>query len=172
MSPPRRPSRSSPAWLSRYRDLFKNWPQRQSNTHDAEDALHDAALALLSRDNSAVQDPAAYFYRSAQHKLYAQARVQQTQNPLSLNDLAQEDHPCLTDPASDARTEQLTRALEQALAQLPLKCRQAYVWHRLEGYSQREIAERLGVSLNSVERYIMRALQHLGEQLHAYRGDV
>ena len=171
MSPPRRPSRPEPTWLARYRDLFKGWSRRQSSSHDAEDALHDAALALLSRDNSAVQDPAAYFYRSAQHKLYAQARAQKSHASLSLSDLAQDEHPFLDDSQSNARTLQLSRALEAALAQLPLKCRQAYVWHRLEGYSQREIAERLGVSLNSVERYIMRALQHVSEQLHAYRGD-
>lgn len=171
MSPPRRSSLSAPGWLARYRELLKRWPQRQSNPQDAEDALHDAALTMLSRDNSAVQDQAAYFYRSAQNRLSAQARVQQDRPSISLSELAQEDHPSLDDPQADARTRQLAQALEQALAQLPLKCRQAYVWHRLEGYSQQEIAQRLGVSLNSVERYIMRALQHLAEQLHAYRGD-
>ena len=53
------------------------------------------------------------------------------------------------------RARQLAEALEQALASLPLKKRQAYVWHRLEGYSQPEIAQRMGLALNTVERYIM-----------------
>lgn len=126
---------------------------------------------MLSRDNRTVQDQAAYFYRSAQNNLSTQVRTQQKRPYISLSELVQEDLLSLDDPQSDARTQQLALALEKALEKLPLKCRQAYVWHRLEGYSQREIAERLGVSLNSVERYIMRALQHLGEQLHAYRGD-
>ena len=32
--------------------------------------------------------------------------------------------------------------------------------HRLDGMGYREIAEQLGVSVSSVEKYIARALQH------------
>ena len=85
--------------------------------------------------------------------------------------LAAEDHPLLHDPEAGVRARQLAEALEQALASLPLKKRQAYVWHRLEGYSQPEIAQRMGLALNTVERYIMDATREMREQLERFCPD-
>ncbi|MNR33176.1 putative RNA polymerase sigma factor FecI [compost metagenome] len=51
------------------------------------------------------------------------------------------------------------------MRELPEKCRQAYVWHRLDGLTQVEVAARMGLSLNTVERYIMRAMRHLRDAL-------
>jgi RNA polymerase sigma-70 factor (ECF subfamily) len=78
-------------------------------------------------------------------------------------------HPSsLGDPLAQVRTEQLSQALEAALAELPLKCRQVFVWQRLEGLTQAEIAERMGLSKNMVEKYMIRTALHLRERLGAY----
>ena len=69
------------------------------------------------------------------------------------------------------KRQQLADALECALASLPLKKRQAYVWCRLEGYSQPEVAARMGVALNTVERYIMDATREIREQLKHFCPD-
>ena len=80
-------------------------------------------------------------------------------------------YECGANRISAARLWQLAEALEQALASLPLKKRQAYVWHRLEGYSQPEIAQRMGLALNTVERYIMDATREMREQLERFCPD-
>lgn len=49
--------------------------------------------------------------------------------------------------------------LDRLLDELPGKVRQAFLLHRLDGLSYREIAEHLGVSVSSVEKYIARGLQ-------------
>jgi RNA polymerase sigma factor (sigma-70 family) len=49
----------------------------------------------------------------------------------------------------------------QALEELPSTARQAFRLHKLEGLSQAETAEALGVSRSSVEKYISAALKHL-----------
>ena len=48
-----------------------------------------------------------------------------------------------------------------ALEELPATTRQAFRLHKLEGLSQAETAEALGVSRSSVEKYISAALRHL-----------
>ena len=60
---------------------------------------------------------------------------------------------------------QVVAGLERALAELPLKCRQVFIWQRLDGCSQQEIAERLNISKNMVEKYMIRAMRHLRDQL-------
>lgn len=60
---------------------------------------------------------------------------------------------------------ELADSVERALALLPLNCRQVFIWQKLEGLTQAEIAERMGLSKNMVEKYMIRTLRHLREHL-------
>ena len=62
---------------------------------------------------------------------------------------------------------QLVRQKERALQELPLNCRKVFVWQKIEGLTQAEIAERLGLSRNMVEKYMIRTLRHLRERVEA-----
>lgn len=55
--------------------------------------------------------------------------------------------------------------LQQALDELPVNCRQALLLNRLEGLGHAAIAERLGVSVSMVSKYIMSALLHCARRL-------
>ncbi|MCP6134986.1 helix-turn-helix domain-containing protein, partial [Klebsiella pneumoniae] len=50
--------------------------------------------------------------------------------------------------------------LDEALLQLPDKARQALLLNRVEGLTQAQIAQRLGVSESMVAKYIGQALRH------------
>lgn len=161
-------STSETGWLAYYRALIRTWPRKSGNFHAVEDAVQDAAVGMLRVDSSAVANGCAYLYRASVNAMAGESRRRAREPFVSLEELSEENHPLLADPEASVRASQLAEALEKSLAQLPFKCRQAYIWHRLEGYSQPEIAERLNVSLNTVERYIMRALRHLREQLQSF----
>ncbi|RLQ22191.1 sigma-70 family RNA polymerase sigma factor [Seongchinamella sediminis] len=51
------------------------------------------------------------------------------------------------------------QAIEKALEAMPLKVRQAFLLHRQNGLPYSAIAEQMQVSVSSVEKYILRALQ-------------
>lgn len=53
---------------------------------------------------------------------------------------------------------QRMQALQNIIDCLPPKCRQVFWMHRIEGQPQLEIAAELGISLNMVERHMIRAL--------------
>jgi RNA polymerase sigma factor (sigma-70 family) len=55
-----------------------------------------------------------------------------------------------------------------AVDRLPEKCRQAFLLHRNAGMSYSEIAHELGVSVSSVEKYILQALKQCRAELAAY----
>ena len=55
-----------------------------------------------------------------------------------------------------------------AIDELPEKCRQAFLLHRSSGLSYNDIAQELGVSVSSVEKYILEALKHCRQALSSY----
>ncbi len=76
--------------------------------------------------------------------------------------------------AATASPEHILSAREQlqriyaAVDTLPEKCRQAFLLHRNSGLSYNDIARELGVSVSSVEKYIMQALKHCRAELVSY----
>ncbi len=57
-------------------------------------------------------------------------------------------------------------AIYQAVDELPFKVKQAFLLHRRSGLSYSEIAEQLGVSVSSVEKYILQALKQCRDRLN------
>jgi len=155
------------SWLAHYRELIGSWAKASTLPHDAEDAAQDAIANVLGQDHTGILNPKAYLYRTSLNRLRNEVRRQTRREQVSLEDLADEDHP-FSDPDAPARTRELVRALERALECLPLKKRQAYIYHRLEGYTQPEIAQKMGVALNTVERYVMDATRQIREQLQDF----
>ena len=60
---------------------------------------------------------------------------------------------------------QQMRRLLQAVSGLPPKCRDVFVLRMIEGLSQREIAERLGIAVSTVEKHLARGLQQCRQEL-------
>ena len=55
--------------------------------------------------------------------------------------------------------------LRQALFKLPERCRQVYLLNRVSGMSYTQIARHCGITANTVEKHIARALQGLRKEL-------
>ncbi len=159
---------SEHGWLAYYRGLIGTWTKGNTRQHDAEDAAQDAIASVLGQDHTGILDPKAYLYRTSLNRLRNEVRRQSRHDLVSLEELAEDDHPLLVDPEASLRTLELVRALERALERLPLKKRQAYIYHRLEGYTQTEVAQKMGLALNTIERYIMDATREIREQLQNF----
>lgn len=112
-----------PFWLATYRELIGVWTKLNSRPHDAEDATQDTAVRMLARDQSAVLDSDSYLYQSVRNNLISEIRRQDRQPKMSLEELTDADQFIDDDPDQAIRMTQLTRALELALTQLPLKKR-------------------------------------------------
>ena len=57
--------------------------------------------------------------------------------------------------------------LERALQRLSPSERATFLYHRRDGLTLQEIADRLGVSRQMVKKYLAKALIELRKQLHA-----
>ncbi len=161
-----RPPAPKKGWLAHYSELVGVWARRADNRQDAEDATHDTILRVLENDAGVLVNPRAYLHRSVRNRLIDTHRQSRLLDVVPWHALDEHEHPLLTDPDAQVRTAQLLGSLKEALAELPLKCRQVFLWHKLEGYTQEEIAQKLGISVNMVEKYMIRAARHLRERLH------
>lgn len=147
-----------------YEELVGTWTRKLSNRHAAEDLTQDALLKLLESKGSPPEHPRAYLHQTARHLAIDTYRREGGRETLPLDSI--DSHPASSgDPEAALHAVQLAAALEQALAELPLKCRQVFVWQRLDGLSQQDIAERLRVSKNMVEKTMIRTMRHLRDRL-------
>jgi len=109
-----------------------------------------------------IRDPRAYLFAVAR-SVVLQALRRSRVVPIEL--VAEIDrwsiHEGENPPERQAGEHQQLRQLARLIATLPDKCREAFVLRKVHGYSQREIAVRMKVSENTVEKHIGKGLRLL-----------
>ena len=65
-------------------------------------------------------------------------------------------------------TGELKGSIESAINELPEKCREIFVMNRYENLKYQEIADKLQISVKTVETQMSKALQHMRLRLAAY----
>jgi len=158
---------SSPrtGWLAYYDELVGVWSRRTGNRHDAEDAAHDAIERLLKADASVALKARGYLFQAAGHRLIDRWRRQDRAEHVPWDELDDADQLRVDDPDASLRASRLADDLANVLTELPPKCRQAFVLNRIEGWTQAEVAQHMGLSKNMIERYVMRAIEHVRDRL-------
>ena len=159
--PPRRPG-----FFAYYKELVGTWTRRLRNRQQAEDLAHDTFVRVLESKSARVEQPRAYLHQTARNIAVDAYRRADRREALELQGLDQ-SAPHSGDPEHFMHAVQLADSIERALAELPLNCRRIFIWQKIEGMTQQEIAERLGLSKNMVEKYMIRTLRHLRERLDA-----
>jgi len=117
-------------WLAHYSGLIGTWAKGNSLSCEAEDAVQESVIQFLGKGPAAVLNPKAYLLRSSRNHLINEVKRRSRTEMISLEELARDDHPLLSDPEACLRAGELAQALEAALAQLPLKKRQAFIASR------------------------------------------
>lgn len=134
----------------------------------AADLTQETFLRLLRQGEAARLDsPRSYLYRIAANLLNDHRRRQAARPPLA--DAAMLDQAASDLPGQDrvllARSE-LAR-LGTAVESLPPRRREVFVLHKYGGLSYGEIADRLGISKNTVMVHMTKALAHCRDRLAA-----
>ncbi|MGO3890183.1 MAG: sigma-70 family RNA polymerase sigma factor [Paenalcaligenes sp.] len=162
-----RSSMSKKNWLAHYSELVGSWARKWSNRQDAEDALQDVALKMLEQDTAVLRDYEPYYFqRAASNRAISIYRAEQVRQTQSLDALPEESHPMEPSSHELYEADETARIMLDALNTLPQACQIAFKLRQVEGLSNGEIADKMGVSRNMVERYMMRTLRHLHDQLH------
>lgn len=142
-----------------YSELLTGVNRRTQSLHHAYDVLHDSLLryALAGTRDQVVQ-PHAYL-RSVVGSVLVNHHLD-ARRYVSWDTAAGFDLHTPQRPSEEhlAEIRQRLQSVQRILDSLPPRCGQVFWLFRVEGHTQPEIAERLGISLNMVERHVMRAL--------------
>lgn len=158
-------------YLERRPALVRSFAARTGSTDRAEDIVQDLYIRLLGLTEASaaeVQNPVAFLYRiggnlvidAVRQGRRATARDQawtETSGEV-VDGLSVADAPSPEDAAwARLKLDQVSRALEGVAP----KARQAFRLHRIDGLTHAQIADRLGVSTSSVEKYLSSVLARL-----------
>ncbi|MBL9203258.1 MAG: sigma-70 family RNA polymerase sigma factor [Opitutaceae bacterium] len=138
------------------------------NRTEAQDVAHDAYLRVYpSADNPRIAKPEALLYTTARR--LAINRLKRRSIAPFATCPAPEDAVAASAPgvAQQVIARQELSLLEAALADLPEGCRAVLLLRKVELLSHREIADRLGIAISTVEKQHARALRLLRTALPA-----
>ena len=139
------------------------------NTTEAQDVAHDAYLRVYPNGDKpvAADQPEAVLYTTAR-RLAINRLKRRSIAPFSSDgsavELAASSAPGV---AQQVMARQELHLLEEAIAQLPEGCRAVLLLRKVELLSHREIADRLGIAISTVEKQHARALRLLRAALPA-----
>lgn len=164
-----------------YQNLVRFIARRTGNAQEARELAHDAWIRLAEReaDGTAASTPApaarAYIYTVAENIAIDHVRRRRRSTERFAPTLADPDAPrpesLSPDVAEHCGHRQALDAVTAALQRLPPRSRAIFLADRLDGASHAELAERHGVSIKTVEREVMRAMDGVEAAIHRWRGD-
>lgn len=146
--------RSHHSWLVSW--LFR----RVHNRCDAADLSQETFLRLLTSpvEVQGVREPRAYLSTIARRlmlNLYRRRSLERAYLE-ALATLPVDEAPSAEHHVAILET---LNEVDAMLAGLPEKVRRAFLLAQLEGYTQEQVAELMGVTVRSVHRYLSRALE-------------
>ncbi|MFZ0419020.1 MAG: sigma-70 family RNA polymerase sigma factor [Candidatus Sulfotelmatobacter sp.] len=148
--------------------VFRTAYRITGNAGDAEDVLQTVFLRLLrrGRDAEPLGNSESYLRRAAINAALDVIRSRQADQTVPMPEDASGMAPAVR-PDSTA----LRQALGRALAQLQSRAAEVFALRFLEGLSNRQIAQTLGISQVLVAVIVHRARQQLQKELRPYLGD-
>lgn len=79
--------------------------------------------------------------------------------------LAEDPNPSIPSADDAFAHKEIQQAIDDAVSRLPERAREIFLMSRSDGLTYREIAERIGISIKTVETHMSRSLRRLREQL-------
>lgn len=154
-----------------YRDeapgLSRFFRRRLRETDDGPDLVQESFVrlaALMARET--LTNPAPYLQRIARNLLFERSRRRKRQLGAFHLPLGEGPEPAV--PADQERLieeRDVLRVYRRALDELPDKTRTVFLLHRVDELTYREIGERLGISIPTVQYHVARSLAHIDAAL-------
>ena len=146
--------------------LLRFFRRRSVDKEDSPDLVQEAFLRFLRAGAQTSDRPVAYLHRIARNLLFDRSRRQARRRAVfDAKPLEKDAASVPPDQAYAIEASQLMQSYQQAVNTLPPRTREVFLLHRVEELSYRQIAERLGIGLRTVEWHLAEALVRIRQTL-------
>jgi RNA polymerase sigma-70 factor (ECF subfamily) len=140
--------------------LFKHVSRFYSSSQEVEDVVQEAFVKVIEAQHKQQRDiqyPDAYLQTTARNIVFNRIKTKEFRLTETMGGVFPESDLMLS-ASMEEQFEQRENfeVFCRAVRSLPLKCRRAYVLSRVYGFTNKEVAEQLGLSLKGVEGHLAR----------------
>lgn len=156
----------------KYYTLLCSTAFRYMHDHDSSEEIVQELfykLWLNRKEISISTSVRSYLLKAVYFNSVNQIRGRMKEMPVDEYGLRQEPAP--GDAGAELQMKELNAVIEASLEELPEKGRLIFTMSRFEGLRYREIAERLSLSVKTVEAYMGRALKIFRKNIGEYMGN-
>lgn len=140
---------------------------RLHSVQEAKEVAQEAYVRLLSLDDSgAVSFLRAFLFKTAANLAVDRLRTRSRQRQAMTAGLCDELRE-VTTPDHEAAQAEEAAIVRQLIAELPPKCRHAFLLHRIQGEDFSQIAKQMELSERMVRHYVLRAVLYCRAGLDA-----
>ena len=148
---------------------LRRWLARFAGDLDQDDIVQET-YAGLAKDYRSIRNARPFMFTVARNAVIAALRHKRVVNIVTIADL---DSLPVVDGAANGEQalvgrEELTM-LQDALADLPDRCREVLTLRKIEGLPQREVALRLGLSESTVEKHVSAGIRRCADWFARFR---
>ncbi|MBC3765577.1 RNA polymerase sigma factor [Neptunicella marina] len=151
-----------------YKELFSSshWKLKKAlsrflSPSDAEEVIQESFVTLLEQCKQQKPDnPQAFVFRVARNIAISRLRNQAVRRRFLDKEINQIDVIEPQENLQDSMADDQHKAkLLAAIDQLPPVCRQVFVLKKIHGYSHKEIAEQMQISVKTVENHLAKGMK-------------
>ncbi|MCW4461096.1 RNA polymerase sigma factor [Sphingomonas sp. BT-65] len=147
-----------------HEQALRTWlTRRQPMGLDVDDIIQEAYAILADLETvEEIRFPRAYLFQVARSVITKHVRRARVVSIRTMDDLTELEHADdRPSPECIAIDRDQLRRLAEAIGAMPDRTQEAFMLRRVEGLPQREIAARMAISENTVEKHISRGLRFL-----------
>jgi RNA polymerase sigma-70 factor (ECF subfamily) len=152
------------------RFLQRNW-RNEAEISDLRQEAYARVYEAARRERPQLVKP--FLFQTARNLMIDRLR---RQSVVSLESMVDVDWLNVSDdrPSSEAyvAARQELRLLQAALDKLPPRCRQVVLMRKVEGFSQREVAKEMGITVETVENQVAKGMRLLAQAIGGRRDAV
>jgi RNA polymerase sigma factor (sigma-70 family) len=131
------------------------------SVHDVDDIAQEAFLrAYAVEQNRLIEQPKSFLFRIAKHVALSQLSRKSLQITGYIEDFNDSSVLGRQSSAEDeVSARQILGVHCEAVAELPQQCRNVYLLRKVHGLAHKEIAQRLGITVSTVEKHLIKAVE-------------